>query len=196
MILARALPRFLEVFDRFWHSLDAVCGRQRCARWMAGRPLLRKAAQLSHELGNHSFSHPYALSRLSPQDIESELAACGQVLDEAAFAKTVRAVSRAGYELSVPLLQSLLSAGYRYDSSVFPCPPYYLLKLSVLGLLALRGQQSASIGVRPGSSLRRPSRIVRRRTIRTDPAMQNCRTARRCDPGLAAAGDQDVSAFV
>ena len=154
VILARALPRFLEVFDRFGIRSTLFVVGSDALDGMAGRPLLRKAAQLSHELGNHSFSHPYALSRLSPQDIESELAACEQVLDELRPSPSGPCGFRApGYELSVPLLQSLLSAGYRYDSSVFPCPPYYLLKLSVLGLLALRGQQSASIVGSPWQQL-------------------------------------------
>ncbi len=35
--------------------------------------------------------------------------------------------------------------GFRYDSSVFPCPPYYLAKLAVLAKLRLQGRRSSSI---------------------------------------------------
>lgn len=164
VILSRALPRFLEVFDRFGIRSTLFVVGSDALDGMAGRPLLKQAARLSHELGNHSFSHPYELSRLSRLEIEYELSACEQILDELRPVPTGPCGFRApGYELSQPLLDVLIDKGYRYDSSVFPCPPYYLLKLSVLGLLALRGQTSASIVGSPWQQLAptqpyRPSR--------------------------------------
>ncbi len=51
------------------------------------------------------------------------------------------------------MLDVLESFGYRYDSSLFPCPPYYLAKLAVLGKMAIVGQRSASIVGSPLSQL-------------------------------------------
>jgi peptidoglycan/xylan/chitin deacetylase (PgdA/CDA1 family) len=111
---------------------------------MAGRPLLRESARLGHELGNHSFGHPYELSRLT--EIEHELLACEQILDELRVgAKGPCGFRAPGYELSPQLLAVLSRLGFRYDSSVFPCPPYYLAKLLVLAKLRLSGQRSGSI---------------------------------------------------
>lgn len=146
VVLQRALPRFLEVFDRlgiqatlFVVGADALDG-------MAGRPLLRESARLGHELGNHSFGHPYELSRLTESEIEHELLACEQILDELRVgAKGPCGFRAPGYELSPQLLAVLSRLGFRYDSSVFPCPPYYLAKLLVLAKLRLSGQRSGSI---------------------------------------------------
>ena len=146
VILQRALPRFLEVFDRFGiRSTLFVVGAD-ALDGSAGRPLLREAARLNHELGNHSFGHPYDLSRLSEAEIEHELTACEQILDELRGRPGGVCGFRApGYELSETLLTVLSRLGFRYDSSVFPCPPYYLAKLAVLAKLGLQGRRSSSI---------------------------------------------------
>jgi len=146
VVLQRALPRFLEVFDRFGLASTLFVVGSDALDGMAGRPLLREAARLGHELGNHSFGHPYDLSRGSESEIEHELVACEQILDELRGKPGGVCGFRApGYELSESLLSVLARLGFRYDSSVFPCPPYYLAKLAVLAKLRLQGRHSASI---------------------------------------------------
>jgi peptidoglycan-N-acetylglucosamine deacetylase len=53
--------------------------------------------------------------------------------------------------------------GVLYDSSVFPCPPYWAAKVAALGLIALRGRQSRSIVDTPAvlTAPTRPYRIGR-----------------------------------
>lgn len=146
VVLQRALPRFLDVFARFGLRATLFVVGSDALDGSVGRPLLRQAAQLGHELGNHSFGHPYELSRLSESAIVDELRACEQVLDELRGQPGKVCGFRApGYELSPALLRALSQLGFRYDSSVFPCPPYYLAKLLVLAKLRLSGRQSASI---------------------------------------------------
>lgn len=145
VVLLRGLPRFLEMFDRY--RLPAtffVVGRDATGD-RVGRPLLKQAAKLGHELGNHSFSHPYNLSRLAGPLIEQELVACEQVLQQLRPEGSPKGFRAPGYELSDALLGVLRKLDFQYDSSIFPCPAYYALKLAVLGGLWLRGRSSASV---------------------------------------------------
>ena len=82
VILARALPRFLELFA----ELDAkvtffVVGADAEAALERGRAgSLAAAVGRGHELGNHSFAHPYDLVRRTPAEIADDLARCDAVL--------------------------------------------------------------------------------------------------------------------
>lgn len=146
VVLQRALPRFLDVFDRFGLRSTLFVVGSDALDGSPGRPLLREAARLGHELGNHSFHHPYDLSRLPLSVIVDELCACEQVLDELRGKPgSVCGFRAPGYELSPTLLSALSQLGFRYDSSVFPCPPYYLAKLAVLAKLRVSGRRSSSI---------------------------------------------------
>ena len=51
------------------------------------------------------------------------------------------------------LFDVLEAHGYRYDTSMWPCPPYYVAKLAVMGLMALRRGRSASIIGAPQAQL-------------------------------------------
>jgi hypothetical protein len=53
--------------------------------------------------------------------------------------------------------------GVRYDSSVFPCPPYWAAKAAAIGLISLRGRTSRSIVDTPAvlTAPTRPYRIGR-----------------------------------
>lgn len=143
VILRRALPRFLAVFAQ--HGIRAtffVVGEDLASE--SGRQLLRQAADAGHELANHSHSHPYDLARLPIYQIEREIGDCHQAL----LALTGRppvGFRGPGYEISAPVLQVLEAFGYTYDSSVFPCPPYYLAKAAILAKMALLRQKSGAI---------------------------------------------------
>jgi hypothetical protein len=50
-----------------------------------------------------------------------------------------------GYTIDDQLFAVLASEGIAYDSSVFPCPSYYLPKALLINLIKLRGRQSRSI---------------------------------------------------
>lgn len=164
IVLRRALPRFVELFAR--HRVAAtffVVGSDIATRdsddnlpsaALCGRSLLKEAAAGGHELGNHSFSHFYDLCRRSRAELEREVGDTHRALRSILGAGRIPSGFRApGYELSAELLDVLESFGYRYDSSLFPCPPYYLAKLAVLGKMALFGQKSQSIIVSPLSQL-------------------------------------------
>jgi peptidoglycan/xylan/chitin deacetylase (PgdA/CDA1 family) len=129
-------------------------------------PSARALAALSgrgHAVENHSQHHRYDLTRLTPDAIAREV-------DEGAAA-IARVTGRRpegfrapGYTVTDALFDALDTAGVAFDSSVFPCPPYYLAKAAAMGLIRLRGRASRSILDTPRvmAAPRRPYRPGRR----------------------------------
>jgi hypothetical protein len=50
-----------------------------------------------------------------------------------------------GYVVSDTLLELLRECGMAYDSSVFPCPSYYALKLAKVAAISARGSRSGAM---------------------------------------------------
>ena len=69
-----------------------------------------------------------------------------------------------GYTVSDALFDVLEDVGVAFDSSVFPCPPYYLAKAAAMAGMRLRGRTSRSILDTPRvmAAPRRPYRPGRR----------------------------------
>ena len=154
VILRRALPRLLALFDRFSIKATLFVVGEDLSLSPPGRALLAEAAAAGHELGNHSHTHPYNLARLPRAELEREIGSCHAALRSLHPQGRPPLGFRApGYELSAELFDVLEAHGYRYDTSIWPCPPYYLAKLGVMGLMALRGRRSASIVGRPQAQL-------------------------------------------
>ena len=141
VVLTRALPRFLELFDRLRiPATFFVIGRDAEADGQA----VRAAAAAGHEIANHSYTHPYRLLQLEAPEMEHEIARAHDVLAAAAGVAPVGFRSP-GYMMNVDLLALLGRLGYRYDSSMFPCWPYYAAKAVVMAWMGLRGRRSASM---------------------------------------------------
>jgi hypothetical protein len=114
----------------------------------AGTNDLRELAKAGHEIGNHSRSHPYALTRLPQEELHAEVAG-GAALIEAAVGVRPVGFRAPGYTLSSGLLQAVGESGHTYDSSAYPALPYYLAKATILGFMRLRRKSSAAILDRP-----------------------------------------------
>ncbi len=162
-------PVYGEAVERF----GELCARLglRGTAFAVGEELAEPAAaagaaalaRAGHELGNHTFSHDYALTRRSREEIEEEVRRGAQAI--AAATGAAPAGFRApGYTVTAPLLDALRAQGYRYDSSAFPAPPYWLAKAAVMGGLALLGRPSRAILDRPRALL------APRAPYRADPA--------------------------
>lgn len=152
VILRRALPRLLELFDRFAIKATLFVVGQDLTESAAGRALLGEAATAGHELGNHSQTHPYDLSRLPRAQLEREVGDCHAAL-RLLHSRPPRGFRAPGYHMSMELFDVLEAHGYRYDTSLMPCPPYYLAKLAVLAKMALQGERSESIVGPPQAQL-------------------------------------------
>lgn len=166
VVLARALPRALALFARLglrvtWfvigRDVDPACANQ---HGLAAARLLAARARAGDELGNHSYSHPYALARLPAPQQRDELARCDAVLCELAGAR-IGGFRSPGYDLSPSLASVLVELGYDYDSSIFPAPPYYLAKAAVLAGQRALGRSSGAVLTEPRALLapRQPYRL-------------------------------------
>jgi len=137
VILERALPRAASFFAKrgvavTWfvvgRDADADAVLVDRATRVANAARLRALADHGHELGNHSYSHPYDLARLSAAEIDDEIAGCDRVL-RAITGENPRGFRAPGYDVSPAMLDSLAKRGYRYDSSIFPAPGYFNFEL-------------------------------------------------------------------
>src|SRR5262249_30898640 len=88
---------------------------------------LKALAGAGHELGNHTQGHKYDLTRRGADEMKSEIEGAQQAIESATGTLPVgfRAL---GYTVSDELFGLLESAGFLYDSSVFPCPAYWVVK--------------------------------------------------------------------
>jgi peptidoglycan/xylan/chitin deacetylase (PgdA/CDA1 family) len=114
----------------------------------SGTAALRAVAASGHEIGNHTRSHPYDLTRLSPEAQRAEIAG-GAAAIEAALGVRPVGFRAPGYTLSSEVLNAAHESGHVYDSSAYPAAPYYLAKAGILGLMRLAGKSSAAILDRP-----------------------------------------------
>ena len=115
-----AVPAFLD-------ALDAVGARAtffaigRDAEVAAHRGALRRIAERGHEVGNHSFSHPYAFHDLPRAEKEREIARGEQAIADALGERPVGFRTPSG-DVDLETLEILRERGYLYDSSVIPSP--------------------------------------------------------------------------
>ncbi|MFZ5893990.1 MAG: polysaccharide deacetylase family protein [Myxococcota bacterium] len=106
--------------------------------------ILRRALSLGHEIASHSKDHLYDLVR-RPVAEQREQIFGALDLFERHLGTRPKGFRAPGYTVSDQLLQIVAEAGHTYDSSVFPCPPYYAAKAAALGFMKLRGRASNAI---------------------------------------------------
>lgn len=138
-----AIPRYLDLFE----SLGLVgtffaIGED--LELPSNARMLQRAHGRGVEIGNHSYSHDYALSRQPKLAIETEIARGEAVIRGAIGAKPV-GFRAPGYTLSSALYGALVEHGYLYDSSAFAAVPYYAAKAWVMGVLRVLGRPSRAI---------------------------------------------------
>ncbi|HEY8088550.1 MAG TPA: polysaccharide deacetylase family protein [Polyangiaceae bacterium] len=105
---------------------------------------LAAARARGFEIGNHSLDHRYDLVRLGREEIRRQVDE-GALAIERATGQRPAGFRAPGYTITDEVFDVLGELGVEYDSSVFPCPPYYSAKAAAIGLIALRGRASRSI---------------------------------------------------
>jgi peptidoglycan/xylan/chitin deacetylase (PgdA/CDA1 family) len=103
-----------------------------------------RLAAAGDELGCHSYSHLYDLTRRTFSEMEREVQRGIAAIREKAGV-TATGFRAPGYVVTDTLLSLLLEQGLAYDSSVFPCPSYYALKAAMIASMQARRVQSKSI---------------------------------------------------
>lgn len=105
---------------------------------------LAAMAAAGHLVENHTLSHRYDLTRLRRAEVRAEVLGGHQAI-EACTGRAPVGFRAPGYTVSDQLMDVLDEAGYLFDSSVFPCPPYYAAKALAMAALRLRGRSTAAV---------------------------------------------------
>lgn len=164
-IYRHALPRLEALLNhRGIRATWFVVGRD------LQHPLVAKSIKrlhhAGHEIANHSHDHHYDLTRLPAAEIERQVDACSQAIADVIGTRPI-GFRAPGYTLNEALLDVLQGLDLAYDSSVFPCPSYYLAKGAVIGAMRLRGRRSHSVLSDPRDMLAPANPYRVGRTLRT-----------------------------
>ncbi len=144
LIYCRAVPRLSDWAKQRGIPLTwFVVGRD-VADSTENSAVVRRLAAGGDELGCHSYSHHYDLTRRSFPEMRREVEQGRSAVERAGGVK-VTGFRAPGYVVTDPLLDLLRESGFAYDSSVFPCPSYYALKVGALAGMQARGKQSKAI---------------------------------------------------
>ncbi len=138
-----AVPRFLELFDDLGvRGTFFVVGRDLDDD--LGAPRARELFLAGHELASHTHEHRYDLLRLGSAVRRDEVLRAAEAI-AGVTGEPPRGFRAPGYNIDDGLARLLAEQGYRYDSSVFACPPYYLAKAVAMAAIRLRGRRSHSL---------------------------------------------------
>jgi peptidoglycan/xylan/chitin deacetylase (PgdA/CDA1 family) len=142
-IYERALPRLARLFaDEGVPATFFAIGTDLSGD--ANRARLAELARAGHEIGNHSLSHRYELTRLDEATLRREIEGGADAIEEATGVRPI-GFRAPGYTITDTVFRVLAECGVRYDSSVFPCPPYWSAKALAMGAIRVAGRRSQSI---------------------------------------------------
>lgn len=150
LIMRRCVPRYAEILARhgifatFFAVAEDIDTEILGGDARASRARVRELVGAGHEIGNHSYSHPYDLARLTAERIAGEIGRAHELLSDAA-GKAITGFRAPGYDVSVGILEELGRRGYKYDSSIFPAPGYYALKAAAMGAMAALRRPSGAV---------------------------------------------------
>jgi peptidoglycan/xylan/chitin deacetylase (PgdA/CDA1 family) len=142
-VYERAVPRLLALLRQLELPGTFFAIGQDLQR-PGARARLREINGQGHEIANHTLHHYYDLTRRSRAEQVAEVCGGADAIEDAVGVRP-RGFRSPGYTITDQLFEVLREQGVAYDSSVFPCPPYYSAKLAALALIGLRGQSSRSI---------------------------------------------------
>ncbi len=141
-IYAVALPRLLDLCARLQirMTLFVVAADLQFDEAVTA---LRSAVAAGHEIASHTLRHPYHLRELSESGIAEEIDEAARWIEESLGVRPL-GFRTPGYNLDSRILALLAERGYRYDASIFPCPPYFAAKAAVMARMAAKGQPTGS----------------------------------------------------
>lgn len=139
---AIGVRRLLDLFEAFdLRATLFVIGHD--VERSAHAALLEEATSAGHELGNHTYSHHYDLPDRGRRAINDDIARGEEAIAGVTGERPV-GYRAPGYNITGDVYGIVAEREYLYDSSIFPCPPYYTAKAAIMGLQALRGRPSRS----------------------------------------------------
>ncbi|MBI4700802.1 MAG: polysaccharide deacetylase family protein [Deltaproteobacteria bacterium] len=144
LVYRTALPRLGELASSAGVPLTLFAVGEDVEAGGEARRRLGELCRAGHVVENHSFSHRYDLARLDRAAIDAEIAPAQRAV-EAVTGRAPQGFRAPGYGASDALLDALEGLGLRYDSSVFPCPAYYLAKALAVAAVRARGGHSVAV---------------------------------------------------
>ncbi|MBW2734947.1 MAG: polysaccharide deacetylase family protein, partial [Deltaproteobacteria bacterium] len=145
-ILNNALPRFQALFEQLEIPATLFIVGQELEGSKEAQATLKQMVAAGHELGNHTYTHPYDLNQLPEAVIEREIQQAHDVIVESVGKEHAPLGFRTpGYHLGPAIARVLSKLNYAYDTSMFPSPPYYAAKMAVMAAMALRGRRSGAV---------------------------------------------------
>jgi peptidoglycan/xylan/chitin deacetylase (PgdA/CDA1 family) len=142
-VYARAVPRLADWAQQRGIPLTwFVVGQD--LRLAENAEAVARLARAGDELGCHSYSHHYDLTRRDFTEMRSEVEQGVSALERASGTK-VTGFRAPGYVVTDTLLDLLRESGLTYDSSVFPCPTYYALKAGTIGAISAQRRETKAI---------------------------------------------------
>lgn len=142
-VYSLAVPRLMEWSEQQEIPLTLFTIGRDCEREPV-QAALSNAIARGHEIGNHSLDHRYDLTRLDAAEMRRQVGGAQSLFNDVLGVRPV-GFRAPGYATNDVLYEVLCDAGFRYSSSVFPCPPYYAAKVGAIWLKRLLGKRSASI---------------------------------------------------
>ncbi len=137
------VPRFAALFESFGvHGTFFVVAAD--LEVPAHRAIAARLVAAGHELGSHSHTHPYDLTQKPEAVIAEELRRADAEI-AAVRGSPVSGFRAPGYNTSAFIGRELKALGYTYESSRFPCPPYYAARAGAIAAMRLIGRRSRSI---------------------------------------------------
>jgi peptidoglycan-N-acetylglucosamine deacetylase len=140
---AVGVPRFLALFEELGIPATFYCVAEDL-EWPDNAERMRQVVAAGHEIGNHTWHHRYDLTRMGAAERRAEVEE-GRLRLERACGAPVVGFRSPGYNTTAALQADVAATGHVYDSSVFPCAPYYLAKAAVMGGMRLGGRRSRSV---------------------------------------------------
>ncbi len=109
-------------------------------------------ARQGFEISNHTWSHPYELSRMAPAEIDAEIYRGAQAIEKICGQAPV-GFRAPGYLLGQHVLGRLILQHVAYDASVLPSPGYQAIKAFAMALLKIGNKNTSAILGDPRESL-------------------------------------------
>jgi hypothetical protein len=129
-----AVPRFLDLFDEVGiKATFFMVGRD--AEHAPHRSAVRRIAERGHEVGNHSYTHPYNFRALTREQKAKEIDRADASIADITGARPV-GFRTPSFDVDLETLHMLSERGYVYDSSVMPSPLMWVFM--VYGKLFIR----------------------------------------------------------
>lgn len=118
-------PSFHEVADRLFDIADrygfkySIYIIAKDLERPENRAAVRRWAEMGHEIGNHTYSHPVNLGTLPRDQMQDEIRRAHQLIEEAAGAPPKGFIAPV-WATGAQVLETLIELGYEYDTSSFP----------------------------------------------------------------------------